>query len=285
MHIINILNMTKNKYTFVLIYNKYKKDALNLALNISSYLKKHECKVFINNSATITPRKVDFVISIGGDGTMLKVIRTFAPLSVPIKGINLGSLGFLADTDLNEVVQLLNNLISKKFNIEYRNLLTVEFNYKTSKIRQIAVNDCIVKSLLCSKLIIVDIKINNIFIANYKCDGIIIATPTGSTAYSLAATGPIVYPDLPVFILTAISPHTLSQRSIVISNKNLISFTAKNKSDSGKIMISIDGQKNYIVDNDEVINCYLYNKSFKLIIQNNNKSFFETLQKKMHWGI
>jgi NAD+ kinase len=216
---------------------------------------------------------------------MLKVIRTFAPLSVPIKGINLGSLGFLADTDINEVLQLLNNLIYKKFNIECRNLLTVEFNYKTNKIKQIAVNDCIVKSLLCSKLIIVDIKINNIFIANYKCDGIIIATPTGSTAYSLAATGPIVYPDLPVFILTAISPHTLSQRSVVISNKNLISFTAKNKSASGKIMISIDGQKNYIVDNDEVIKCYLYNKSFKLIIQDNNKSFFETLQKKMHWGI
>ncbi|MDR0915191.1 MAG: NAD(+)/NADH kinase [Endomicrobium sp.] len=278
--------MTNNKYNFVIVYNKYKKNAINLALNISNYLKKYQCKVFINSSTLIRSRKVDFVLSLGGDGTMLKVIRTFAPLSVPIKGINLGSLGFLADTDINDVLQLLNNILLSNFIIERRNLLSIEFNYKNSKVRQIAVNDCIVKSLLCSKLIIVDIKINNKFVAHYKCDGMIIATPTGSTAYSLAATGPIVYPNLPVFILTSISPHTLSQRSMVISNKNVISFIAKNKSDSGKIMLSIDGQKNYTIANGEEINCYLYKKSFKLIIQNNNnKSFFETLQKKMHWGI
>jgi NAD+ kinase len=276
--------MLNKKYSFSIIYNKYKRHAINLALNISSYLKQYKCKVFINSSMLIIPRKVDFVLSIGGDGTMLKVIRTFAPLSVPIKGINLGSLGFIADTDINNVWTMLNDILLSNFTVERRNLLTIEFYYKTRKIKQMAVNDCIVKSLLCSKLIVVDIKINNTFVASYKCDGIIIATPTGSTAYSLAASGPIVYPNLPVFILTSISPHTLSQRSMVISNKNLISFKAKNKSNSGKIIISIDGQQNYTVNNGEQINCYLDKRSFQLIIQKNNKSFFETLQKKMHWG-
>jgi NAD+ kinase len=233
----------------------------------------------------ITPRKADFVLSIGGDGTMLKVIRSFAPLSVPVKGINIGALGFLADTNVDDIVQLLKDLLSSNFTIEKRNLLAIEFNLNNVKVKQIAVNDCIVKSLHANKLIIVNVKINNTFMNSYKCDGMIIATATGSTAYSLASTGPILYPTLPVFILTAISPHTLSQRSIVISDKNSISFIPKNKSEYKKILISIDGQKNYILNNGEEINFSLYTTPFQLIKQHSCQSFFYTLRSKMHWGI
>jgi NAD+ kinase len=272
------------KYNAGVIYNKSKSNAKKLALEIATWLKKNKCKVFLSDSISIRPKIFDFILSIGGDGTMLKVIRTFSPLSVPIKGINLGSLGFLTDTDANEVFEFLKNLLSSGFKIEKRILLSVEFEYNGKKIKTISANDCVVRSLTGGKLITVDVNIDKDFTAEYKCDGMIISTPTGSTAYSLAASGPIVYPNISVFILTPISPHTLTQRPMILSDKSCVSFTAKNKYGAGKIMISIDGQENYTLPNNSVVKFYLYKKPLKLI-KNRSKSYFETLKMKLHWSI
>jgi NAD+ kinase len=105
------------KYNVGIIYNKSKSNAKKLALEIAAWLKKNKCRVFLNDSISVRPKKFDFILSLGGDGTMLKIIRTFSPLSVPIKGVNLGSLGFLTDTDVNEVFEFLKNLLSSVFNI------------------------------------------------------------------------------------------------------------------------------------------------------------------------
>jgi NAD+ kinase len=272
------------KYYIGVIYNKSKSNAKKLAFEISSWLKQNNCKVFISDSMSIKPKKLDFVLSLGGDGTMLKVIRTFSPLAVPIKGINLGSLGFLTDTDTNEVYELLKNIFRVGIKIEKRVLLAAEFNYKNKRVKKIAANDCVVRSLSGGKLISVDVQIGKSFTTEYKCDGMIVSTPTGSTAYSLAAFGPIVYPDLPVFILTPISSHTLTQRPMLLSDKNSVSFTAKNKYSNGKIVISIDGQENFSVDNATKVKFSLYKKPVKLI-KNCSKSYFETLKTKLHWSV
>jgi len=272
------------EYKVGVIYNKSKKNAKKLAFSIESWLKNNNCKIFLSDSLSIKPKRLDFVLSIGGDGTMLRVIRAFAPLSVPIKGINLGSLGFLTDTDVNEVFVFLKNILSLGFKIEKRVLLAVEFEYKGEEIKTLAANDGVVHSLSGVNLIAVDIHIDNNFVAEYKCDGVIIATPTGSTAYSLAALGPIVYPSLSVFILTPVSPHTLTQRPMILSSKSNVSFIPKSKGSNGEVVLSVDGQENYILPIKTKINFCLYTKPLKLI-KNCSKSYFETLKTKLHWSI
>jgi NAD+ kinase len=193
-------------------------------------------------------------------------------------------MGFLTDTDTNEIFALLENILSSGFRIEKRVLLSAEFEYRGRKVKAIAVNDWVVRSLSGGKLITVDVTIDKNFTAEYKCDGMIIATPTGSTAYSLASYGPIVYPNLSVFILTPISPHTLTQRPMILSDKSNISFIAKNKDSAGKIMVSMDGQENYTLSNGTKIKFSLYRKPLKLI-KNRSKSYFETLKTKLHWSV
>ncbi|MCL2485940.1 MAG: NAD(+)/NADH kinase [Endomicrobia bacterium] len=272
------------KYSAGIIYNKNKPNAKKLAFTVAAWLKNNKCRAFVSDSHSAKPKKADFVLSIGGDGTMLKVIRTFSPLGVPVKGINLGSLGFLTDTATNEIFALLNNIFKIGIKFEKRVLLSAEFTYNGKKIKTIAANDCVVRSLSGGKLITIDVSTDKQFTAEYKCDGMIIATPTGSTAYSLAASGPIVYPNLPVFIITPISPHTLTQRPMILSDKNNIVVSAKNKHNNGKILLSIDGQENYSLINASKVKFSLYKKPLKLI-KNGSKSYFETLKKKLHWSV
>ncbi|MDR3050080.1 MAG: NAD(+)/NADH kinase [Elusimicrobiota bacterium] len=271
-------------YSAGIIYNKSKANAKKLAYEIADWLKKHKSKGFVCDSVSIKPRKFDFVLSIGGDGTMLKCIRTFAPLNTAIKGINLGSLGFLTDTDTNQVWTLLKDILDKDIKVEKRALLCAEFKYQDRKMRIIAANDFVIRSTNAGKIITVDVSIDKKITTEYKCDGMIVATPTGSTAYSLAALGPIVYPDLSVFILNPISPHTLTQRPMILSNKNDVFLSAYNKNRKGNILISVDGQDNYLISDDISIRFSLYKKPLRLI-KNCSRPYFETLKKKLNWGL
>ncbi|MDR2425979.1 MAG: NAD(+)/NADH kinase [Endomicrobium sp.] len=271
------------KYSAGIIYNKTKPGAKKLAGDIALWLKGNKCRVFVCDSRSAKAKKADFVLSVGGDGTMLKVIRIFSPFSVPVKGINLGSLGFLTDTDTEEIYALLKDIFKSGMKIEKRVLLSVEFTVNGKKIKKIATNDCVVRSS-GSTLINVAVSIDKESTTNYQCDGIIFATPTGSTAYSLAASGPIVMPNLPVFILTPICPHTLTQRPMILSDKNEAELRANNKNNAGKILISLDGQENFQIPNGSKVRLSIYRKQLKLI-KNFSKSYFETLKTKLHWGV
>ena len=272
------------QYSAAVIYNKSKSQAKKLSLEIAAFLRKNKCKAAVFGSMQVKPKKYDFVLSIGGDGTMLKVIRTFAHLSVPVKGINLGSLGFLTDTNVDEAQLMLSDIFQKGIKIEKRSLLFAEFEFNGSKKKTIAANDFVVRSLGGGKLISVNVSIDNKTTTEYKCDGMIIATPTGSTAYSLAAYGPIVYPTLPISILTPICPHMLSQRPMILSGDEQISMWAYNKEPSAKILISVDGQDNFTIANKSKIRFSLYKHPLKLIA-NRSKPYFETLKKKLNWGL
>ncbi|MDR0985164.1 MAG: NAD(+)/NADH kinase [Endomicrobium sp.] len=268
------------KYKIAIIYNKSKSFARKISLDIAFFFRKQKCIVFVNSLLNIKKcPKVDFAISIGGDGTMLKVISYLAPLSIPIKGINLGSLGFLADTEVNNMFDLLRDILESGLKIEERTMLSIEFLYKNTTTKTISANDCIIRPLSVRKIIIVKIIIEEEYVKKYNCDGIIIATPTGSTASSLSASGPVIYPTLPVFVLTPILPHTLTYRSMVLSNKQNVTFVVNTKDNKGKIIISIDGQKNFIINNNTEIKFSLYKKNLKLI-KNCCSSYFKTLNTK-----
>jgi NAD+ kinase len=267
-----------------IVYNKSKSAAKKLSLDIAHFLKQNNCKATISGSMDARAKKYDFVLSIGGDGTMLKVIRTFAPLSVPIKGINLGALGFLTDTNIDEIYSVLKDIFQKGIKVEKRALLSAEFDLKGKKARALAANDFVVSSLSDRKLISINISIDGKTNTEYNCDGMIIATPTGSTAYSLSAWGPIVYPTLPISILTPICPHTLSQRPMIVSGDKQISLYAHNKKSKAKILLCADGQDNFTLTNASKISFSLYKKPIKLI-KNCSKPYFETLKKKLKWGV
>jgi NAD+ kinase len=272
------------KYSVGIVYNKSKTNAKPLALEIAKLLKEKKCRVFVVDSLALKLKKTDFILSIGGDGTMLKTLRTFASLSVPVKGINLGSLGFLADTTADKTKVLLKDIFSSGIKSEKRVLLSAEFECNGKKVKTAAVNDCVIRSLSGGKLITVEVSIDNVYAAEYKCDGMIISTPTGSTAYSLSVSGPIVYPNLPVFIIAPISPHMLTQRPMILSDKSLIVIRAANKDKLGKVMLSIDGQENYHLPSGTKVKISLYKKPLKLI-KNCSKSYFETLKTKLHWSV
>ncbi|MDR2860322.1 MAG: NAD(+)/NADH kinase, partial [Elusimicrobiota bacterium] len=168
--------------------------------------------------------------------------------------------------------------------VEKRVLLSAEFIHNGRKVKAVAANEFVVRSLAGGKIISVNVSIDEKTTTEYKCDGMIIATPTGSTAYSLAAFGPIVYPTLPISILTPISPHMLSQRPMILSEDKQIFLWAQNKENTAKILISVDGQDNFTIANKSKIRFSIYKKPLKLI-ENCSKPYFETLKKKLNWGV
>ena len=223
----------------ILELNLNKNYVCDFSKKIIDYLSKKGCEVFFFGdlkSDLIKNRKIkeaDYIFSIGGDGTLLSTARKYAKYKKKILGINLGHLGYLTGCDKKNVFQAINNLFKKNFFIEKRLMLQMGKN--------LALNDICIGKAFDARLIEFDLFLNNSLVESYRADGIIISTPTGSTAYNLSAGGPIVKPNLPVFILTPICPHSLYSRPLIISCKEKIKIVLKNKYDGVKIIF--DGQE------------------------------------------
>lgn len=218
--------------------------------------------------------EIDLAITVGGDGTFLKCSRFYSKFDIPILGINVGRLGYLAQAKPSEIDDVINKLKNHDFVIENRLML------KSSQ--DVALNDIVIKGETCARSSTFSLFINEKIICSYVADGIIVATPTGSTAYSLSAGGPIVSPDLDCFLIIPICAHTLNARPIIVPS----SETIKIKSFEGnqKLNISFDGQVDKTVQ-DEVIITGNQNRA-KLIILNHNKNkFYDILKEKLHWSL
>jgi NAD+ kinase len=273
------------KYKIGIVFNESKKQTRLLAGELSKWLATHGCAaVLLPSSALKKPAAVDFVLALGGDGTLLKTARIFAPKDIPVKGINLGTLGFLTDVDKNQAQAALLDILTRGLKVENRQLFTAEFVSGGKKIKTIFVNDCVTRSAFDGRLVSLDAFVNGRFIAEYKCDGIIVSTPMGSTAYSLAASGAIVYPSLSVALLTPICPHTLAQRPMILPSDVKIMISTKNKIKNRKVVVSIDGQENYSLPKGESVKIAAYPQPLK-IIKNAGADYFETLRKKLNWGV
>lgn len=269
--------------TVGIVFNPEKQKAVNEVESFKKWFSDRKCKVVLISSEDMKVPYVDFAISLGGDGTMLKASRIFSESDVPILGVNLGSLGFLAETNIDEAYEFLDQILSNRYKVEKRMMLSIKLYHKNKVLKQTALNDITIHSGKSGRIISVVANVNGEFLATYPGDGLIVSTPTGSTAYSLAASGPIVHPGLSLLLLTPICPHTLTQRPLILSANHTLKLTVISKSSHPEPILSIDGQLNYALSNDDYIVLTKAKKQLNLII-NPKRKYFEVLRTKLKWG-
>ena len=224
----------------------------------------------------------DLLISVGGDGTILRAITFVKDLSIPIVGINTGRLGFLSTIQTNEIEQAINNILNGNYKTSKRTLLSVETNPKTKELSEInfALNEIAVSRKNTTSMITVETHLNNEYLTSYWADGLIISTPTGSTGYSLSCGGPVITPETDSFVLTPIAPHNLSARPVVIPNNTEIQLKVNGREDY--YLISLDSRI-ATLHNSTIVT--IKKASFKIImVELFNESFIDTLRKKLLWG-
>ncbi|MEK7845407.1 MAG: NAD(+)/NADH kinase [Nitrospinota bacterium] len=228
------------------------------------------------------PSLAGLIIVLGGDGTLLSVARLIEERDVPILGVNLGSLGFLTEIGMDELYPVLENVIRGDFTVENRIMLDV-FIYREGKMvaNYCALNDVVINRGALARIVYLEIKINGLYVTTYRSDGLIIATPTGSTAYSLAAGGPIVYPTMNAMILSPICPHTLTNRPIVIPDDVKIEINLITPDEDA--LATLDGQVGYSLNYRDSIEVKKAKNTIKLI-QSPGKNYYEVLRKKLKWG-
>ncbi len=222
-------------------------------------------------------RKADMVISFGGDGTMLTAAKTLINTGVPVMGFNVGKLGFLAEYPTSMLKESLVALTSGNYRVVERSVLETTIKDKL----YYALNDCVIEKKNTSRMITISAYSNSNHVADYRADGLILTTPTGSTAYSLSCNGPIIAPGTPVFCITPISPHTLTLRPLVIPNTTEVRMIVS--SPTGESNFVIDGQDVVVIkDGDEV----LIKKSDAVVklVKPLNSSYFDLLKEKLLWA-
>ncbi len=224
----------------------------------------------------------DFVVAFGGDGTILSTADQVGDAGIPILGVNIGGLGFLAEIITSELKQTVEDLVSGNYAIVERMVLAVQVHQKGKVQSFSALNDVIVDKGTSPRLIFIDVDIDRTFLNTYRSDGIIIATPTGSTAYSLSAGGPLLVPTMQAMIVTPICPHSLTVRPIVLSGDNRLRVTIKRRQNPAHI--SIDGQSRCMLTPDDWVEIRKADYTVKWV-SIGRRDFFEILRKKLNWGL
>jgi len=271
-----------------LFANMKKRESFSIAKQISDFLQARRVTVVARDEeskaldvpalSSVDPSSIYCLISIGGDGTILRVVHHFSHLEAPILGINLGHLGFMADIPLPDLYPSLEDLIQGAFQIEKRIMMegvTSEGN------RCFALNDIVIHRSQNPSLIDLSISVDGNYLNTFSADGIIVATPSGSTAYSLAAGGPILTPDLNAFVITPISPHTISNRPIVLMPKQEIAVQYLSTYDP--IEISCDGFSHHSLASTQTITISKSERTTKMI-NLKRTDYFSTLRTKLGWS-
>ncbi|MDR0263144.1 MAG: NAD kinase [Sphingobacterium sp.] len=225
---------------------------------------------------------IDIMLSLGGDGTMLSAVSLIKDSGIPIAGINFGRLGFLASINKNDFENAIDDILNQRFSIQKRVLLSVESEQANLfQGNNYALNDITVFRYDSSAMITVNARINGELLNSYWADGLIIATPTGSTAYSLSCGGPIIMPESGNFVITPISPHNLNVRPIVISNQFTLELEIESR--SNQYILSCDSKNESI---DTSVKLTIKQAPFTInLIRLPHESFFSTLREKLLWGI
>lgn len=228
------------------------------------------------------PKDISFLLSLGGDGTMLAAVSIIRDSGIPIAGINFGRLGFLANIQKNEMESALDQILNKQFQIQKRALLSVESSHKDLfNGENFALNDITVFRFDSSSMITIDAKIDDEFLNSYWADGLIIATPTGSTAYSLSCGGPIIMPGSGNFVITPISPHNLNVRPIVVSENMTLRLRIESRTE--KFILSCDSKSETLPTTAELC---IRKAPFSInLIRLEKDGYFRTLREKLLWGI
>jgi len=281
---------------FGIVVKPNKPDAILLAKDIFAGLIGRNLKAFVDEAmASLVPgaptfsrkaisRAVDCLIVLGGDGTLLSAARDLAEegSQVPILGVNLGGLGFLTEITLEEVYPVLERILQGKVETEARmRLCTKVFRQDKVVGKYSVLNDVVITKSVLARIINLRNRIDSSYVTTYRGDGVIISTPTGSTAYSLAAGGPIVYPAMESILITPICPHTLTNRPLLISDQATIEFVLE--SEQSDVSMTLDGQVGFSLNPfDRVV--ITKAKEPVLFIKSPFKDYFEILRTKLKWG-
>jgi NAD+ kinase len=268
------------------------KKALDASTEIIEWLSRKNIPVFLPETAAamlsrvdlkasdeIIKRETGFLLSMGGDGTLLRAARFIGDSGVPIMGINLGRLGFLTEVPVSLWEEALELIIEGRFTIVERMTLYCEVRRVEEVVFSgMALNDVVIHRGGVSRLLDLDITIDGRYVGTYSADGLIVATPTGSTAYSLSAGGPIVDPEVSCIILTAICPHTLSARPLVISDREKVTITERTL---GGISLSLDGHINFLLEKSDEI--FVRKADFGIQFIHLQSNFYQIVREKLKW--
>lgn len=283
---------------FALFGNTYQAKKSAHIVRLLSILEKRKAEVYINRdfyqfltqdqALSITPAGVfendnfeaDMVLSIGGDGTFLKAASHVGNKSIPILGINTGRLGFLADVSPEEMEETFNDIYNQNYKIEDRSVLQVSSEGKELKSYPFGLNEIAVLKRDSSSMIAIHTSINGAYLTTYQADGLVISTPTGSTAYSLSIGGPIIVPHSNTIAITPVAPHSLNIRPIVINDDWEITLDVESRSHN--FLIAIDGRSETCKEGSRLT---IRKADYQIkVVKRTNHIFFHTLRDKMMWG-
>jgi NAD+ kinase len=230
----------------------------------------------------IADKKPDFVLVLGGDGTLLSAARAVAPNNIPILGANLGSLGFLTEVPLDELWETLDAVDQHRCSFETRKMLNCRLMRDGRAVASYdCLNDAVVNKSAIARLVSFDLYLDTVFVSNYKADGVIISTPTGSTAYALAAGGPILMPSVDAVVIVPVCPHSLTHRPLVV--KDTVEIEINVKSAGEEAYLSIDGQVGVPLSDDDRILCR--KSEYHTTLLRMRKTFFDVLRTKLKLGM
>ncbi len=228
------------------------------------------------------PPDVEMIIVLGGDGTLLSVARQVWNRNIPILGVNLGGLGFLTEITLDELYSVLERVLRDDFEINEREILKAGVIRRGKGIAEfIVLNDAVINKGALARIIDLETTVNGEYLSTFRSDGLIISTPTGSTAYNLSAGGPIVYPSLHTIIITPICPHTLTIRPIIIPDD--VKIRALLKSRNEEVTLTLDGQQGFTLEFEDVVEVGKAEGRI-LLIKSPYRHYFELLREKLKWG-
>ena len=227
-------------------------------------------------------KNVDLIVVLGGDGTMISTARLTGNREILVLGINYGSLGYLTEFRIEEMLPALEAILEGEYETDPRVMLDVEHIRDGEQIASGRVlNDVVINKAALARIIELEVKLNEQYVNSFRADGLIISTPTGSTAYNLSAGGPIVYPSMNALVLTPICPFTLTNRPIVVPNDAEINLQLKNENEG--VVLTLDGQIGYQMESKDTVLIRKSQTAFNLI-KPPNRNYFDVLRNKLKWG-
>ena len=264
-------------------------EALAIAAELSAWLRTHGIEQIgeplsagdrrIEHESSL---KADLVVVLGGDGTMISTARMIGGGEVLVLGINYGSLGYLTDFRIEEMFPALELIITGQYEIDRREMLEAELIRSGERLAAGRVlNDVVINKSALARIIEIEVQLNGLFVNSFRADGLIVSTPTGSTAYNLSAGGPIIYPSMNAVVITPICPFTLTNRPIVVPDDAEIALNLKDENEG--VVLTFDGQTGYPMKAHDRVIIRKSETTFNLV-QPANRNYFDVLRDKLKWG-
>jgi NAD+ kinase len=284
---VDYVNKMNKEIKKVLVISNKKQEAEPVLAEIKAYFKQKRIKLvwyaFEGDFPYEDLEGVDLAISLGGDGTLLFCSGLVAPRNIPILAVNLGYLGFITEIAKDEWVEAYEEYISGRMGISERIMVKVAIQRDGQHINSFyGLNDVVIGNVGISKLVQLKLYVSNCYAGRYRADGVIVATSTGSTAYSMGAGGPIIHPEMDAFILNPICPFTLSNRPLVIPGHETIEIEVE-ENQRAHVVLSVDGKEEFPLLAGDRVRCERYEHKC-LIICSNKRNFYEVLKAKLNWS-